>query len=162
MRVRLVPREPEAPSAVLAAEDRPAHSKTTVAPTRRQAETGAVAQSESVPAASDTGLDATDPTYYTARELDVYPALSSALDFRVPPGDAREIAGRVLLRVDVSATGAVDAVTIVEAEPAGYFEEDARRAFAAAQFRPALKNGRPVKSRILVLVDYAKPDAASP
>jgi protein TonB len=107
-------------------------------------------------------VEAADPTYYTARQLDVYPALGGALDFRVSPGDAREIAGRVLLRVDISSTGMVDEVTIVEAEPAGHFEEDARRAFAYARFRPGLKNGRPVKSRILVQVDYGSSRTASP
>jgi protein TonB len=85
--------------------------------------------------------------------------LSGPLEFRgAPAGDSRDTTGRVLLRVDVSATGAVDAVTIVETDSASAFGEDARRALAFARFRPALKNGRAVRSRILVDVDYAKPD----
>jgi periplasmic protein TonB len=50
---------------------------------------------------------------------------------------------------------------VIEAEPAGSFEEDARRTFQSAQFRPALKNGRPVKSRILVQLEYGNPGTAS-
>jgi TonB family protein len=160
--VRLVPRASEPASAVVVVEERPPHRTRPVAPSRSPAETGAAVPSESAAASTEIGVEAADPTYYTARQLDVYPALGGALDFRVLPGDAREIAGRVLVRVDISATGTVDAVTIVEAEPPGYLEEDARRAFASAHFKPGLKNGRPVKSRILVQVDYGSSRSASP
>lgn len=107
-------------------------------------------------AASGAGVaHAPDATYYAARQLDVYPALKTPLDLRYSPNAAAAgIEGRALLLLLIDANGIVDEVSVVEAEPAGYFEEDARRAFLAAQFTPALKNGRTVKSRVLVRVSY--------
>jgi periplasmic protein TonB len=100
-------------------------------------------------------LDLPDPTYYAARQLDVYPALASAFELRYPAGAAAsDVKGRVLLLLLIDAQGVVNEASIVEAEPAGYFEEDALKAFRAARFKPALKNGRAVKSRIVVNVNY--------
>ncbi len=96
-----------------------------------------------------------DPTYYGARQLDVYPMLASTLRL-----DDREAAhtsqrtGRVLLFVLIDAEGRVNEVSVIESEPPGVFDERTRAAFQAARFMPALKNGRPVKSRLLVNVDY--------
>jgi outer membrane biosynthesis protein TonB len=50
---------------------------------------------------------------------------------------------------------------LVEAEPAGYFEEEVRRAFASARFTPAFKGGRAVRSRVLVHVNYGADDGSS-
>ena len=50
----------------------------------------------------------------------------------------------------------VDDVSVVEAEPPGVFEGDARRAFLGARFNPALKDGRAVKARVLVHVSYGE------
>lgn len=161
--VRVVPREVEPPSAADPPEDTPAHRNPTLHSKHRNADATVVPRSPSAPATSDAGLDAADPTYYTARQLDVYPSLITALNFRLSRHvEVREAGGRVLLRVDVGAAGIVDAVTVVEADSVSEFEEDARQAFASAQFRPALRNGRPVKSRILVHVEYGNPGAASP
>jgi len=49
----------------------------------------------------------------------------------------------------------VTEVNVIEAEPPGIFDEHTRAAFQVARFTPALKNGRPVKSRLLVDVDYS-------
>jgi protein TonB len=106
-------------------------------------------------AASGTAPEAPDSTYYAARQLDVYPALTAPLDL---PYARRALAagveGRALLLLHIDETGAVDEVAVVESQPAGYFEDDARRAFLAARFTPALRNGRAVKSRVLVEVNY--------
>lgn len=97
-----------------------------------------------------------DPTYYSARELDAYPRPLAPLGFDHPERSGRErTGGRILLEVLIDEHGAVREVTVVEAEPAGRFEEAARSALAAARFFPGMKHGRPVKSRLLVSVSFA-------
>lgn len=99
--------------------------------------------------------EAPDLTYYSARQLDIYPAISTALDLRITDkAAAAGITGRALILVLIDHTGAVDDVSVVEAEPTGYFEDEARRAFMSVRFTPALRNGRAVKSRVLVHIDY--------
>lgn len=96
-----------------------------------------------------------DPTYYAVRQLDVYPALASPVELVYPAAAAASnVKGRVLLLLLIDASGTVDDASVVEAEPAGYFEHEARRTLRSARFKPALKDGRAVKSRILVNVDY--------
>jgi protein TonB len=160
--VRLVPHEPESRETAQRNAEPSAHALTGIAPARRTVDSALSVQTDSAPVESDMGLEASDPNYYTARQLDVYPALATALDFRLSGSGAGDARGRVLVLVDIDASGTVVAVNVVEAEPAGSFEDDARRAFQSAQFRPALKNGRPVKSRILVQLDYGNAVAASP
>jgi periplasmic protein TonB len=102
-----------------------------------------------------SGLDTPDLTYYGTRQLDVYPTLSAALDLRY--GDsaaAAGIVGHALILVLIDASGRVDDVKVVEAEPAGYFESDVREAFMTARFTPGIRNGRSVRSRVLVRVSY--------
>ena len=51
-------------------------------------------------------------------------------------------------------------VTVLAAEPPGYFEEAAVESFKGALFAPGQRNGRPVKSRIPVEVTFeAKTDS---
>lgn len=110
-------------------------------------------------AATDAGPERSagiaDPTYYAVRQLDVYPALATPVELTYPAAAAASnVKGRVLLLLLIDASGTVDDASVVEAEPAGYFEHDARRILQSARFKPALKDGRAVKSRILVNVDY--------
>lgn len=101
-----------------------------------------------------------DPTYYSARELDAYPTPISLLKFEYPVRAAREnLGGRVLVMLLLDATGTVDNVSVVTAEPPGYFEDAVRTVIAAARFLPARKDGRAVKSRVLIHVNY-DPDGA--
>ena len=101
------------------------------------------------------GLDIPDPTYYGVRQLDVFPVLASAFDLRYPArASAEDVKGRVALLVLIDAEGNVNDVSVVESQPAGYFEEDALRTLRAARFKPARKSGRPVKSRIVIEINY--------
>ncbi|MDB5863728.1 MAG: TonB domain protein [Betaproteobacteria bacterium] len=107
-------------------------------------------------------IEAPDTTYYAAKQLDVYPALESPLDLRYGGKAAADgISGRALLLVMIDESGMVKDVSVVEAEPADYFENDAKRAFMSARFSPAYRNGRPVRSRVLVQVNYGV-ERASP
>jgi protein TonB len=75
------------------------------------------------------------------------------------PGVAHE-KGRVLLLVLIDAFGKVDDVNVVESEAPAHLDEDARQALKAARFNPARRNGAPVKSRLLVEIDYAARERA--
>ena len=105
----------------------------------------------------ESGVGVPDHTYYGARQLDVFPALASAFELRYPArAAADDVKGRVALLVLIDAEGAVNAVSVVDAQPAGYFEEDALRVFRSARFNPALRGGRAVKSRIVIEVNYGE------
>ncbi len=97
-----------------------------------------------------------DPTYYSARELDVYPRPAAPLKLGYPAGAPRDgVAGRVRLSLLIDEHGVVNHIAIVEAEPPGYFEEEARAVLAATRFVPARKDGLPVKSRVLISLSFA-------
>lgn len=102
-----------------------------------------------------------DPTYYAARQLDVYPALLTALDLRDGSATTASVNGHVLLLVLIDGNGVVENVRIVEAEPAGHFDDHARRAFENARFSPAIRNGRAVKSCVLIELNYGGAETAS-
>lgn len=67
------------------------------------------------------------------------------------PGKA---SGTVRVTLLIDETGNVNEVSTAGAEPAGIFEGAVRRAFASARFSPARKDGRAVKSRVLISVTY--------
>ena len=102
--------------------------------------------------------EAPDLTYYAARELDVYPVLSAALDLHSQ--DAGLGATRVLLLVSIDETGVVTEVSVIESERDRRLEADAQRALRLARFSPAIRNGRAVRSRVLVHVGHGadRPD----
>jgi protein TonB len=96
--------------------------------------------------------------YHLARELDVRPAPRAPIE-PVYPNDAflKDIPGRVVVRLFISESGAVEKALILHAEPPGYFEEAVQRAFRAARFTPAMKHGRPVKAQVVLEVRYDAP-----
>ncbi|HWH48568.1 MAG TPA: TonB family protein [Burkholderiales bacterium] len=96
-----------------------------------------------------------DPIHYPVKDLDVYPQLLNRLEPDYPPiALAAGIAGSVTLLILIDEFGRVTDASVVEASPPDMFEESARRAVAANAYAPAQKNGHPVRSRILVKVDY--------
>lgn len=119
------------------------------APARQQA------QEQSDAAAPLALPQVPDPTYYAARELDAYPRPLAPLSFDHPERAARESrGGRLLLQLLIDEHGTVREVSVVEAEPAGYFEDAARTVLTAARFAPAVKDGRAVKSRLLLSLSF--------
>ena len=96
-----------------------------------------------------------DPTYYAAKQLDVYPLPLTEIKFDYPESAAAErIDGRLLMLLLIDEFGVVNEASVVEAHPEGYFEESALAVFRATRFSPAQKQGRPVKSRVLMHVRY--------
>lgn len=102
--------------------------------------------------------EVTGTTYYAARHLDRYPELKAALELTFPAGAAAESSGYVVLLVLIDAEGRVDDASVVQAAPEGIFDEEAKSALLRARFKPALKDGLAVRSRLVVHVTYGKPD----
>jgi protein TonB len=96
-----------------------------------------------------------DLNFYPARELDVPPrALRAILPEYPPEADRQRLSGRVRLEIRLEADGRVSDVEIVDADRPGTFDDSALKAFRAARFAPAQKDGRPVRARLLIEVVY--------
>ena len=107
------------------------------------------ASSEAPPSAS---------RYYLTRELDVRPGILNRVEPPYPEAALRRgLSGTVRVRLFINETGAVDRVETVRAEPPGYFEQSAERAFRAARFTPGKKGTRAVKSQMLIEVSFEAP-----
>ena len=103
-----------------------------------------------------------DPTYYPARQLDIYPQPLAPIRLTYPDGAAGErVGGRLVLWLMIDEFGAVDDATVVQAEPASLFEADALATLRAVRFAPAQKRGLPVKSRVLLEVNYGAHEGAA-
>ncbi len=123
------------------------------------------AEPEHVVAASDATAipNIPDPVHYPARDLDIYPHALNPIR-PVYPQAAREaqVAGSVTLLVLIDEAGRVLGTSVADAAPGGVFEQAAQQAVASSAFYPAQKDGRAVRSRILVKLEFdpAVADAA--
>jgi protein TonB len=96
-----------------------------------------------------------DPTYYPARLLDVYPSPLVEIRFVYPPtADADRVSGVVRLQLLIDEFGLVNELTVVEAVPPGYFEDAAREGLRQVRFTPGVREGRAVKSRVIIQVKF--------
>lgn len=114
---------------------------------------GAGVQERPAPQASREA--AAPPRYYRTSELDVVPGIMTRVNPDYP--ELVHVGGSVTIRLFIDERGTVEHVAVLRAEPRGYFEASARRAFMAARFSPAMKNGVPVKAQITLQVDYSHP-----
>ena len=103
-----------------------------------------------------------DPTYYAAQFLDEYPKPLGAVEPRYPD-NARltNISGNVTLLLLIDEHGVLNEVSVVKAQPEAIFNEAAIEAFRDMRFSPARKDGRAVKSRVLVTVGFESNDRSS-
>jgi protein TonB len=104
-----------------------------------------------------------DPTWYPAKQVDVHPtALYPIKPVYPEKGVELGVDGKVVLLLLIDEAGVVKEASVVEADPEGVFEESALAAFHNARFAPAQKNGRAVKSRVLIRVSYELNDRKKP
>ena len=117
-----------------------------------------VRASEQPPASPASGIEVPfirDPTYYPAKQLDVYPQPLAQIRLDYPESAASaKVDGRLLVLLLIDEFGVVNDASVVESQPEGYFEDAALAVFRAARFSPAQKQGRAVKSRVLLQVKY--------
>jgi TonB family protein len=132
----------------LVAEHAPKHVK----PTPRQAAPKAGSRLAAEPKA---GVPE-GPHYYRGSELDYGPAPLTPIE----PAAAVKTPGRVIARVLINESGGADAVRIEASEPLAVFDEAVKAAFGAARYRPGMKEGRSVKSQMLVEVVFHGAEAA--
>lgn len=110
-------------------------------------------------AANPTLIDAPlplDPTYYPAREVDQHPALVSRVRPAYPAQavDA-DVKGDVLVLFMLNENGSVDEVSVLEENPPGYgFDVAVNEWLKQARFKPAMRKGRAVKSRVVYRVTF--------
>jgi hypothetical protein len=132
-------------------------------PGPRAGSAGQVRSKSSLPVAAqtETGLaalpQAADPSYYTARDLDRYPA--PLVPFRINRAGGDGL-GEIRLEILIDEHGIVQEMTIAGPAAPARAEEELRAALAATRFLPAQKDGRAVKSRIVLSVGYDPKDGA--
>lgn len=96
-----------------------------------------------------------DPTYYTAKQVDIHPLAAEPITPEFPEAAAAAgIEGFVTLRLLIDATGMVREISVVDAQPPDTFEAAALNAFRNARFVAAQRNDRPVKSDVLIKVMF--------
>lgn len=114
------------------------------------------AHESAIPVVEEPGFALPDLVYYLASELDVYPVPVSPI--MIPELDsARAVgtSGRVRLWVSIDETGWPAAVEVQDANPAGQFDEAAIAALRTQRYSPARKDGRPVRSRVLIELEVS-------
>ena len=96
-----------------------------------------------------------DPEYLSARLLDVLPRpLAEVAPLYPEQAAGQDLSGVVTLLLYIDELGIVTDITVLSAEPPGYFEESAMASFRDALFQPGQRDGRAVKSRLAVEVNF--------
>jgi len=90
------------------------------------------------------------PYYYPAAELDRRPHPLTPVTLDEPSRDMSE--GYLILRLLISEAGVVDDVIVVLNDAQPLLVRNARQAFSRARYAPGLKNGRAVKSQMMIEV----------
>ena len=102
-----------------------------------------------------------DPTWYHAAQLDVFPTALAPVRPAYPRAAAEaDVAGAVTLLLLIDETGRVHESAVVDAQPEDTFEQAALEAFRVARFTPGQRDGRNVRSRVLVKVVFDPAQAA--
>ena len=106
-------------------------------------------------AANDAPSTIPDLVHYPAKDLDVYPQALTRITPEYPQAarDA-QVTGSVTLLVSIDETGRVIGISVMDAAPDGVFEQAAQQAVENTPFYPAQKDGRTVRSRILIKVEF--------
>lgn len=103
-----------------------------------------------------------DPTYYAARYLDEYPKPLDPIEPRYPEQAAlTDLSGSVTLLLLIDDDGTLNEISVIEAKPESIFDEAALAAFRGVRFAPARKDGRAVRSRVLITVGFEAQNRSS-
>lgn len=100
-----------------------------------------------------------DPTWYAARQVDSQPKAIGIIQPEYPEEARRvNLEGSVKLMLKIDELGRVKEAEVVESIPPGAFDGAALKAFRDAVFRPAMKDGRPVRYQAYMRVDFKLED----
>ena len=99
-----------------------------------------------------SGLPAA-PGYLNAARLDPGPRPLQDIEPEFPEAAGLQ-EGVVVLRLLINEAGVVDNVAVVRSNPQGLFENAATAAFATARFSPGMVLGLPVKSQLMIEVNF--------
>ena len=103
----------------------------------------------------EIGLAATESIYYKAGEVDQGAQFLNPILPEYPAeAHVRGLTGTVDLILFIDEAGQIRDITVERAEPPGFFEEAAIKAFRMARFTPAIKEGRAVRSRKTIRVSF--------
>lgn len=155
LEARLVPAAPEPAMVVATVRPQPAPT----APVKSSLPLEMPPPQAAAPQASEQPTPAADstsePGYFSAAQLDAPPHLLGELQ-QIYPARARaaEVEGYVTLALLINERGEVEEVSVVRAQPVGYFEEAAVSMLRKQRFSPPIKQNRAVKSRWLTTVRY--------
>jgi len=148
------------PMQVRIVQQSPGHAAATILPGARPGaslpDAMAAARPTPVPTERAPGIVLIPPSrYYRAAELDERPQIKTRVVPSYPAvADLQGIRGKVVINVFISETGKVDDVTVSRSDPAGIFEESAVTALRVAEFTPAIKDRKAVKSLVVLEITY--------
>ena len=111
----------------------------------------AVARDRTLESAPPALARAIDERYYEATDLDRYPQLPALVAALRAPGAMSDLSGRVRVLVSVNEFGTVDAVSFLAGNRASLVR--VREVLRAMRFLPGEKDGRAVKSRVVIEFD---------
>ena len=148
----LAPARPSQPDAAFPAarSDADTTAKSAAQPAREEQAPRAGA------AAEDAGLalPAADK-WYVASEVDVRAEPLTAVRLHYPESLRGEpVVGKVHLRLFIDERGIIRRMQVSSSDPAGMFDETAKKDWGNVVFSPAIKNGMPVKSQKLLELIY--------
>lgn len=107
---------------------------------------GAAVETSDVDQAASTLLGDVKSAVMTEDAVDTLPRVLRRVATSYPPrARAQGVTGWVKFSLLIDASGRVEKVKVLEASPAGVFEEAATRAIEAWEFEPATYQGEPVK-----------------
>ena len=90
------------------------------------------------------------PYYFRGSELDVKPFPLESIE----PAPPMKAAGRVVARILINESGGADAVRIESSDLKSAFDDTVKAAFGSARYSAGIKDGRSVKSQMLVEVTF--------
>jgi len=149
------------PSQMLVAQDEVAALKPESKPEEPVAPATQLVESEkhaeAAPAAEKPGSEGLLPDlyYYRAREVEVLatPQGEISPDSKILAG-IQHSSAYLVIELLINEAGGVDKATVLESKPEGVFDSLEASAFMNARFTPAIKDGKPVKSRMKFGIRY--------
>lgn len=113
-----------------------------------------VMQAPAAPASSGQPAPARDKPAVAERNRSVKPLQMDPPDF---PRTAlrRGQEGFVVLEFTVSTDGSTRDIAVIESEPRNVFDREAIRAVSGWKFSPAMRDGRPVETRLKHTIDFS-------